>query len=166
MHKIGEKVVYGSFGVMEIVDVRAEKVIDVSREYYSLESVGGTIGSQTFVPVYHEALVANMRPLLTKEEVLTLIRSIDSLPALEWIPDNRARSERFKTVIESGDRSGMISMIKLVRETAVRRALEGKKNYLADENAMNKAIKLLNAEIATVMGISEDMVEDYIENNK
>ena len=60
----------------------------------------------------------------------------------------------------------MISMIKLVRATGVRRAEEGKRNYLADENAMNKAQKLLSAEIATVMGISEESVLDFVEKNK
>ena len=166
MHKIGEKVVYGSFGVMEIVDVRTEKVIDVCREYYILESISGSGSSQTFVPVNNETLVANMRPLLTKEQTMEFIRSLDSLPIAEWIPDNRARSEKFKAIIESGDRAGMVSMIKLVKATGVRRAEEGKKNYLADENAMNKAIKLLCSEIATVMGISDDEVLDFIEKNK
>ena len=166
MHKIGEKVVYGSFGVMEIVDVRIEKIANVSRQYYILESVGGSVGSQTFVPVDNEQLVANMRPLLTKEELMTFIRLIDSLPALDWIADNRARSERFKAVIESGDRAAMVSMIKLVRATAVRRAEAGKKNYLADENAMNKAERLLMTEIATVMEIDESEVRSFVENNK
>ena len=166
MHKIGEKVVYGSFGVMEIVDKRIEKVIDISREYYILESVGGGGGSQTFVPVDNEKLVANMRPLLTKEEVIEFVRSLDSVQPAEWISDNRARSERFKSLIESGDRAGMVSMIKLVRLTGIRRAEEGKKNYLVDENAMNKAEKLLNSEIATVMGISLEEVPDFIKNNK
>lgn len=166
MHEIGERVVYSSFGVMEIVDVREERFLDAERRYYVLEPVLGGSGSQTFVPVDNEALVANMRPLMTKEEVLQLIRSIDSLPLLDWIPENRARSERFKAVIESGDRYSMISMIKLVRATGVRRAEEGKKNYLADENAMHKAEKLLGSEIATVMGIDEDAVADFIEANK
>lgn len=166
MHKIGERVVYGSFGVMEIVDVREEKVLDFIRKYYVLEPISGGNGSQTFVPVENEKLVANMRPLLTKEEVLEFIRSMDSLPMAEWIQDNRARSERFKATIESGDRAGMISMIKLVKATGVRRAAEGKKNYLADENAMHKAEKLLFSEIAAVMGISEEDVIDFIKNNE
>lgn len=156
MHKIGEKVVYGSFGVMEIVDIRTEKFIDVFREYYILQSATSGSSSQTFVPVDNEALVANMRPLLTKEEARAFVASINSLPVAEWISDNRARSEKFKALIECGDRCGMVSMIKLVKATGIRRAEEGKKNYLADENAMHKAIKLLSSEIATVMELSEE----------
>ena len=166
MHNIGERVVYGSFGVMEIVDVREERVLDVNRKYYILEPINGGSGSQTFVPVENENLVSNMRPLLTKQEALALIKSMDSLPVAKLIPENRARSEHFKGIVESGDRAGMISMIKLVKATGIRRAAEGKKNYLADENCMHKAEKLLHSEISAVFGIPEDEVADFIEQNK
>jgi RNA polymerase-interacting CarD/CdnL/TRCF family regulator len=166
MYKIGDKVVYSSFGVMEIVDIRTEKVAAVSREYYILESICGLGCSQTFVPKDNDQLVSNMHPILTKSEMLDFIRKMESIPPLDWIADNRARSDRFKSLIESVDREAMISMIKLVRATAVRRAAEGKKNYLADENAMNKAQRLISSEISTVFEISEDEVASFVESNK
>ncbi len=166
MRKIGDKVVYSSYGVMEIVDIREEIVLDNSQKYYILEAPDTQPGSQTFIPVNNDKLVSKMRSLLTKDEVYEMVRSIDSIPTADWIADNRARSEWFKSIIEEGDRIKMISMIKLITKTAERRAEEGKKNYLADENAMHKAQKLLYSEIASVMGISEDEVPEFIKNNK
>ena len=166
MPKIGEKVVYGSYGVMEVVDIREETFMNATQSYYVLLPGGAQAGSMTYIPVNNAQLVAKMKPLLSEEEIYSIIKNLDSIPIAEWIPDNRARSEKFKAIIESGDRAGMVSMIKLVKATGVRRAEEGKKNYLADENAMNKAIKLLCSEIATVMGISDDEVLDFIEKNK
>ena len=170
MHNVGEKVVYSSNGVMEIVDIREELVLDAPKKYYVLCAYGAQsasqTASQTFVPVDNEKLVSKMRPLLTREEVMEIIGSLDSIPAAEWIRDNRARSESFKVTIEEGDRVKMISMIKLINKTAERRAEEGKKNYLADENAMQRAEKLLYSEFATVLGIDESDIPDFIEKHR
>ena len=69
---------------------------------------------------------------------------------------NRARSECFKQIMESGDRVGMIAMIKAINEHGIRRSEEGRKNFLADETAKQKALKLLSSEIAIVRGISDE----------
>ncbi len=166
MHKIGDKVVYSSYGVMEIVDIREESVLNSLQRYYILETPGSRALSQTFIPVDNEKLTSKMRPLLSEERVLEIIHSIDSIPEAEWISDNRARSESFKSVVESGDHVKMIAMIKLVSKTGRRREEEGKKNYLADENAMQKAQKLLYSEFSTVLGIPESEIAEFIEKEK
>ena len=162
MHKIGENIVYGSNGVMTIVDIREETIGDISREYYVLKSPDANKDSLTFVPVDNEKLVSSMRPLLSKEEVLDMIRSIDGVPEAEWIGDNRVRSEKFKSIIDSGDRQKIIAMIKAIHETGRRRTEEGKKNYLSDETAMHKAEHVLYSEFALVLGISKEDVPLFI----
>jgi len=165
MHSIGEKIVYGSSGIMQIVDVREELVGDVKRKYYVLCELNSTSSSQTFVPVENKKLVDAMRPLLTKEEIMDIISRIKDIPEVEWQRDNRIRSERFRSIIESGDREGIIALIKTVYENGKRRSEEGKKNYLADENFMRKAQKLLYSEFSIVLGIPESEVESFIESN-
>ena len=73
--------------------------------------------------------------------------------------------ENFRSIIESGDREGIISLIKTVTENGKRRESEGKKNHLTDENFMRKAEKLLFAEFATVLEIPEADVPGFIEEN-
>ena len=166
MRKIGEKVVYCSYGVMEIVDVREERFLDAVKKYYVLEPAGLRSASQTFVPVDNELLVSKMRPLLTKEEAVELIKNMDKIPDADWVDDNRARAEHFKAIVETGDREKMIGMIKLVTKTGKRREAEGKKNYLADENVMHKAQKLLYSELSIVLSIDESEIPDFIESEK
>ncbi len=166
MHKIGDKVVYSSYGVMEIVDIRDESVLNSTQRYYILRANSSRSESQTFVPVDNEKLVSKMRPLISKVRILEIIKKIDSIPEAEWINDNRARSESFKATIESGDHEKMIAMIKLITKTGERRMQEGKKNYLADENAMQKAEKLLYSEFATVLGIDDSELAEFIESHK
>jgi CarD family transcriptional regulator len=166
MHKIGEDVLYGGGGVMKIVDIREESVGDTARRYYVLSSVGASSGSLTFVPTDNKKLIEQMRPLLTKEEIFAIIHTIDALPTIEWVLDNRVRSERFKTILDSGDRSAVISMMHTIREMGKLRLAEGKKNYLSDENMLKKAEKLIYSEFSIVLGIPEGEIPDFIEKEK
>lgn len=162
MHCVGDKIVYGSNGIMEIVDIREESIGDVARNYYVLKDLRVNSLCQTFVPVDNEKLVGTMRPILTKNEVMGIICRIKSIPAAEWQDDNRIRTEKFRNVIESCDTEGMIAIIKAIYEHGIKRQEEGKKNYLADENLLRKAERMLYAEFATVLGIDENEVRDFI----
>jgi RNA polymerase-interacting CarD/CdnL/TRCF family regulator len=164
MHKIGDKVLYGANGVMTIVDIREESALDTCRSYYVLRPTLMNTQSLTYVPTDNERLVSAMRPLLTREEIEQLIISSSEIEPLEWVKENRARADRFKKVLESGDRRAMISMIRTVEQSAVRREAEGKKNFLADEGIKLKAQKLLFSEISVVFDIPEEEIPAFIES--
>ena len=156
MHKIGDKIIYGANGVMTIVDIREESIGDVSRKYYVLRSATTRSDSLTFVPADNERLVDAMRPLLTKGELDKLFIAAKSVEPYPWIEANRPRSEAFKQIMDSGDRKGMISMIKAIDCHGILRSEEGRKNFLSDETAKQKALKLLSSEIAIVLGITDE----------
>lgn len=162
MLKIGDKIMYGAGGVMTIVDIREESISDVSRSYYVLRPTLSKTESLTFVPTDNERLVSAMRPLLTKEEIIDLIRFYKTAEPCEWVNENRARQDRFKKIMESGDRKQIISMIRAIDESAVRREAEGKKIFLSDENARAKALKLLYSEISVVFDIPEEDVREFV----
>lgn len=162
MHKIGDMVVYGAFGIMTVVDIRDESIGDLVRSYYVLRPTLSNNESFTFVPTENEQLVSAMRPLLTKDEIMSLLHSAKELGPIDWVNENRARQEYFKRIMESGDRAKMISMIRAINENGKRREAEGKKNFITDENAKAKALKLLQSEIAVVFDISEDEAKEYL----
>lgn len=162
MHSVGEKIMYGGAGLMEIVDVREESFGDLPRKYYVLHDLRSTSDSQTFVPVDNDKLTAAMHPLLTKEEACDLMSRIADIPLLECNSDNRIRSEKFKSIIESDDREALISLIKTVNEINRRRREEGKKSSLADDSALKKAEKLIYAEFSEVLGLTEAEIAEII----
>lgn len=164
MHKIGDQIMYGASGVMTIVDIREESIGDACRSYYVLRPTLSRSESLTFVPADNERLVSAMRPLLTREEIISLIHFSKDATPVDWINESRARQESFKRIMESGDRGMLISMIRAIDENAKRREAEGKKNFLSDENARAKAEKLLYSEFSVVLGIPEDRVLEFIEN--
>ncbi len=164
MFSIGEKVVYGAYGVMVVVDVRDVAIGDNLRKYYVLCESGVQAFSETLIPVDNELLVSGMRRLLSPDGMLEAIRAAKAVDDLPWLEDNRARAEHFKAVLTSGDRAAILVMIRSIVEAGVRRAAEGKKNFLADENAMRKAEKVLYSEISEVMGIPTAEVPAFIES--
>ena len=162
MYNIGDNVVYGANGVMTVIDICEQSIADTKRSYYVLKSPVGHKDSLTFVPVDNEKLTSIMRPLLSKDEVLKIIDDIPSIDEVEWIPDNRTRADRFKVIVEKADPRELVGMIKAIWSVGVRRGEEGKKNYLADENAMKKAEHVLYSELSSVLGIKEEDVPAHI----
>ena len=162
MHNIGEYVVYGGNGVMTVVDIREEAFGGDMRPYYVLREVGTSSASLTFVPTDNERLVSLMRPLLTRDEIYEIIHSLRNLPDCTWAKDSRSRSELFKRIMESGDRGGILAMIRTIYKAGLRREEEGKKNFISDENAMHKAEKLVYSEFSLVLGIPEEEIPELI----
>lgn len=163
MYGVGDKVVYGALGVMEIVDVTEQDIGDVKRKYYVMKEFSSPSNSLTYVPFDNDMLTQQMKQLLTKEEILEVVRASKCAPPLEWIEDNRARSEFYKKLLSTSDRFKLLCMIDTVRKTGVRREAEGKKNYIADESSMHRAEKLIATEFALVLGIPESEVKAFIE---
>ena len=165
MHKIGDRVLYGASGVMTIVDVCEQTFGNTSREYYVLSPTLARSQSLTYVPTDNEQLTSAMLPLLTRDEIDALLSEAKEISPIEWISASRPRSDAFKRIIESGDRLKMISMIRAIDENAKLREAEGKKNFISDENAKQKAMKLLYSEFSVVLGITEEEVATFIEDH-
>ena len=167
MHNIGENVLYGSNGVMTVVDIREEQVADVCRSYYVLSSVSGRSESLVFVPTDNERLTSFMHTLLTADEIKAVLDSPIDTSLIEWNDNSRARTEYFKRVMESGDRALMLAMIRAIHESGLKRLDIGKKNFLADENVKQRTEKLLASEFALVLGLDEgaalELVKEKVE---
>lgn len=156
MHKIGDNLIYGSNGVMSVVDIREEQVGDLARSYYVLRAANGPSESFVFVPTDNERLTSLMHPILARGEVDSLLSSPIDISQIEWSENSRARTDYFKRIIESGDRSKILAMIRAIYESGRRREESGKKNYLSDETVSQRAQKLLAVELSIVLGISEE----------
>ena len=162
MYAIGDRVLYGTLGVMEIVDIAQQRIGDVDKQYYVLKEYASPSSSLTYVPMDNELLLGNIKPLLTESEIEDVIIAAKDAPLLGWIDDNRARAEYYKKVLATLDRVQMLVMIDTVIDTGKRREKEGKKNYIADENSMRRAQKIIATEFSLVLGIPESDVSSYI----
>lgn len=163
MFKIGSYVMYGNQGVCRVVEIRRESFSGTAKDYYILSPLDDE-KMTIYVPMDAEALVSRMRPLLSPDQIAALIREGCAAETMEWTDDARGRSEQFRQILQSGDQQRLIVMIRTIYERKELQLAKGKKLYSADEAAFEKAEKLLHGEIAAVLNIRPDQVQDYIQS--
>lgn len=161
MPDIGSLVIYGSNGICRITDKRKEKLYGAKNEYYVLTPVDNA-GAMILVPADNEALLAKMKNILSENDIISLIKSIDD-NELWWINDSKKRNELFSVILENGDRTELLRLIKCIYLKRKELSSAGKKLWLSDENTLKKAEKIINAEFSMVLGISPEEVPQFIE---
>lgn len=158
MFSVGDNVVYESLGVCRVKDIVRKTFEPLpERDYYVLEMVYGP-ATTVYAPVDSDKL--NIRPVLGASEVGEIIASMPSRPEISGTDDGERRS-RFREIITSGDRDGLVRIIKTLysrRENVPK----GRKFPDADERLMRDAERILYEEFALVLGIKPTEVIGYI----
>ncbi|MBS6501247.1 MULTISPECIES: CarD family transcriptional regulator [Clostridium] len=161
MFKINDYVVYGSNGVCKVTDIEQVTLRNEELEYYILS------------PVYNEKMTIKtpvnnqkilMRELMTKAEIVNLLKEISKNETVE-IEDSRRRVEEYKAIIKRGNAEELIKVINSIKLEKDEKISIGKKLNKTDEDIMISASKQLYQEMAIVLDIDVDEVQDYIKNN-
>ncbi len=163
MLSTGSYVIYGANGICRITDKRQEKLCGTKKEYYVL-SPADNPASMIFVPCDNGELVSRMKSILSKEEIISLIRDIDESD-IEWINDNKKRIDAFNDILDNGDRSCLLRLIKCIYLKRRELSDNNKKLWQADENILKRAEKIINAEFSLVMEIPAESVPGFIEQH-
>lgn len=160
MFKVNDYVVYGSTGVCQITDIRQDEYsINDETEYYILKPVYNDKNMTIKLPVNNPNIA--MRPILTKDEALSLIMAIPEMETI-WIDDNRERSKHFKAILRTRESEGWVKLVKTLYLEKDAPSETGKTLTKTDEDIMNIAEKHLNEELAIALNISPDEVIPYI----
>jgi len=160
MYQAGDRVVYGIHGVCRVVQLEKRIVDKKTVTYLVLEPVGQD-GSRYLVPTHNAAAMSKLRPMLTPREMEALMRS-DSVRQDGWIREENLRKATYRELITSGDREGLLRMVRTLYLHKKAQAAAGKKVHLADDNFLRDAEKLLSGEIAVVMGMEADQARTYL----
>ena len=161
MYQVGDVVVYGVHGVCRIVELQIQRVNHKKVEYFVLEPVF-QMTSRFFVPSQNEAALSKLRPILTKAEIEALVQGEDSCRDC-WIEDENLRKQEYKNLLSSGDRGGLISMLKALDAHKLSQAELGKKFHITDANFMRDAEKMIYSEFSFVLDIPYELIEAYIQ---
>ena len=102
-----------------------------------------------------------MRPVMTRDEALDLIREIPDIPLLK-IEFERLREECYKTAIRGGDCRSMIGLIKALYLRSRERERQGRKATATDSRYFNMAEDNLHSELAISLGIPKEEVGAFI----
>lgn len=162
MFSVNDKIHYGSSGVCVIQEIATMRFGRSRERYYVLKPVYQH-SSLIYVPVENQQLVSRMRPVLSKEEVDELIRSMPNV-ATAWIDDVQERKASFDDLLRNHSCSGLIIIIKTLNEHKAIRQARGKTLHVADEAYLREAQRLLFDEFAGALNIHPSEVNDYIQS--
>ncbi len=161
MWNLSDTVVYGSFGVCEIVDIREQDFCGENKIYYILKPL---FDSKTtlHVPSFNEKLMSKIKPVLDKNEALTLIKKIPEITPF-WVDNDKQRIEEYKEILESGKREALISIIKALYIRRDELTQKGKKMRSSDEYIFSDAQTLFENECAYIFSLKKENVRNFIQ---
>lgn len=162
MYQCGDQVVYGIHGVCRILHLELRTVDRKKVEYYVLSPLEQP-DARFYVPTQNKAAVAKLRPILTREALDALLQSEDAEKDV-WIADENQRKQRYRELINSGDRAALICMVRTLHKRKTEQLASGRKFHICDENFLRDAQKLLSSEFSLVLNIRPDEVGTYIQN--
>lgn len=159
MLEIGTTIVYGT-QICKITGKSKQTFGKITRDYYVLVPVFNEKNT-IFVPADNENLMGKIKPILSAEEIYSLI---DSIPDTEniWIEDNKERTLRYKDIIERGERKEIIGVIKTLFERKKEIESKNRKLHATDEIILSRAEKMLYEEFALVLDIKKEEVIPFI----
>lgn len=160
MWKLDDIVTYGSAGVCRVVDVREEKFCDEYKTYFVLRPVFDDKNT-FFVPSFNENLMAKIHPIMTKDEAVSFIRSLDEIEA-EWIENDKLRQDTYREYLESGCRERVVSMLKALVNRRDELMVKGKKLRTSDEISLRIGEAVIENEWAYIFGIKRAEVKEFI----
>ena len=153
-------VIYGGNGVCRVTDIRKETMFKTTQTYYILESVNDP-GATIYVPVDNEALLARMRKIPDRNEILQMLDALKN-EAIPWERDNRLRAEQFNGILDRCDQRELLALIRTIWEKRRELAAENKKISASDDSALKRAEKIINGEFGFALSIVPEDVPAFI----
>jgi len=160
MFQVGDLIIYSGEGVCRVESIGKPEMSGVNKDrlYYTLAPLYRE--GKIFIPVDTKVF---MRPILTKEAALELIRQIPQIETNICQDRNqRLLTEHYQNLIHSHQCDDLVQIIKAVylKEQAVR--ARGKKPGQVDERYRKRAEDMLHGELAVALGIPREDVAEYI----
>ena len=153
---VGDAVVYRAEGVCDVVDIRKESFgAHTDGDDYYILSPRNDANSSIYVPVHNERLTVLMRPILTRNEILSLIDSVRD-ERLNWPAESRARNVAFREILSLGDRRELIVLVLTVHEHLLQTIASGKKPGSTETGALSRACRLLRDEFSLAIPLPND----------
>lgn len=155
-----EFVSYGSSGVCRVIGQETCSFNGENEEtYYKLRPVDGS-HSTYYIPVNRAG--ERLRPLLTREEIYSLIDEMAEKKEQEWCNDSRERRGIFQGILHSDDYRKIIQMMRTLHQQQERKKSTGHKLAAADEAVMHAAETRMYQEFGIVLNIQPNQVHNFI----
>lgn len=160
MFQKGEKIIYGQTGVCVVEDICEKAFIkNQSKTYYVLKPLG-IDNNVIYAPIQGGKVF--MRRLITKPEAESLIDSIPEI--VNSIPEVDFTKEEYIEKINNHSLEELVSLTAVIYAKKLSATRLKKRLHNVDEKYLKIGENLLFGELAAVLEIEFDKVQEYIEN--
>lgn len=149
MFKVGDTILYTTYGVCTIKDLTTMLFNGANNEYYVLVPINESKTELT-IPVNNPIVTSRLHPLLSKAEIEGIIKNIPEIETY-WIDNDNERKKEFSDKIKLGDRKNTISIIKSIKKHQLSLIGKNRKLHSVDEQVMRDAEKLIFEEFSYVL---------------
>ena len=139
MFNIGDVIIYSSHGLCQIDDICEKTYGDSTGTYYVLHLLDNA-RLIINIPIDSEKIV--MQNVLNKEEAEEILHSFQQ-PGIEWIENGRERTKKYKSLVNTGDRTVIASVAVTL--------MKKKREADADEKKLDGDDRVLLANIENMM---------------
>lgn len=162
MFEIGTFVVYGNTGICKIEDISTLDIPGASnnRLYYVMTSLKGN-GNRDFLPVDNTRVV--IREVISKEDANSLFDRVADIPEIQ-VDNDKQREEKYKEFSKRCDCECWISIIKTIESRKKERLAQGKKITATDDRYYRLAADQLCSELAFVLELEANVIEEKIKS--
>jgi CarD family transcriptional regulator len=160
LYRENDTILYSTHGVCKISEIAEMDSGGKRIEYYALKPIYYD-RCTIFVPVNNKALTAKMRPLLSEEAIYALLEAMPNESPV-WVENDADRGERYKEILDGGDRTALVKLIKALYFHQQTQRDKGKKLNDTDKVFMRSAEKMLYDEFAHVLKIKREEVLPFI----
>ena len=164
MFKLGDIVVYGTDGICSILEETKREFDGQTFEYFVLSPLEKN-ADVIYVPKNNEKILSKMRHIISKSEAEELVCNMPN-EVMDWIDDDRVRSQAFKDILLYGTVLDLVSMAHLLYLRQIQQLEIGKKLHAQDERFLREAEKMLFEELSYILQLSQSEVIRLLKINK
>lgn len=121
--------------------------------------------SVVYVPMNNEEQVSKIKPVISKQEAIKLIKQIP-LKGGRWIEDRNERRDTFNDIVNTGSRKEIVKLISLIESHKDALAEEGKRLNTQDERVLSEAMRRISAEFAVALDMEPEEINEIIRNEE
>lgn len=155
MYGKGDYVSYSGHGVCRIADIRSMNFGNGEQEYLVIEPIAS--GSATiYLPACNPKIPSRMRPVLTREEIDTIISSVknDQMP---WIPDRKQRMYQFQQILSRRDTRELLLLAGCLQKRRTEKGLP-----TSELEILHKVEGMVEQEFSFTLNVGRAQIGTYI----
>lgn len=156
MFKLGDVVVYGTDGICNIIEETIREFDGRTIEYYVLSPLEKN-ADLIYVPKNNKKILSKMRHVISMDEANRLIADMPD-EVMNWIENDRDRSQAFKNILLYGSILDLLSMTHLLYLKQIEQLEVGKKLHAQDERFLRDAERMLFEELSYILKLSQSEV--------